>query len=99
MASPDVAMLLLVCCRYSQSWQATHHLSLCQTHVGETTQQMLLTQQIKIQHGDLGAVSACCVANRGDIICLSGMHSQDDPFPCPSDCLSALRFTISFAHA
>ena len=95
---------LFCCYRYSQSWQAIHLLSLYQTQTGGTVQQMVTPQQTWTHHGELGLYAISrqhikhCRQHPCHCICFV---TADDPrlvLACAASCLSALRFTISFAH-
>jgi len=44
-------VLLVIRCRFSQSWQAIH---LHQTQTGETVQPIVLPQHTRTHHGELG---------------------------------------------
>jgi len=47
-------VLLVICCRFSQSWQAIHLLSLYQTQTGETVKPIVLPQHTRTHRGELG---------------------------------------------
>jgi len=72
-------MLLVFCCRYSQSWQAIHLLSLYQTQIGETVQQIVVPQQTRTHHGELGLMPSADSTARtatNTTVTVSALHFQ-----------------------